>query len=112
MRNAAGNQHDSAGGGEQNQKRRRQHEPRDERGSGGESSADIAVKRAGARALRAVLENPLHGLVGARKRCRAIVRANQAGCGWRLDAVVAQCPSAIRADGHGLDVVRGAFHGL
>src|SRR5436309_9193454 len=31
---------------------------------------------------------------------------------WRLDAVVAQRPSARRADRHGLDAMFGAFHSL
>ena len=109
---AGEDQHHGARAGEQNQKRRRQHEPGDDCGRRGKSSTDVAVKSAGPRALRAALENHLQGLVRACERGRAIARTNHAGRGWRLDAVVAQCPSAIRTDRDRFSVVLGAFHSL
>lgn len=110
--NAGCKQDNRARTGEQYQKRRRQHEPRDDRCRGGESAGDVTVKRAGPRALRASLENRLHGLVRAYECGRAIARTNHARRGWRLNAAAAQRASAIRADGHGFGAVFGAFHNL
>ncbi len=110
--NARCDQHGRAHAGEQDQKRRRQHEPSDDRCRSRESAAHIAIKCAGPCALCAALENHLHGPVGAHECYRTIVRTNHARRGWRLNAVAAQRTSAIRADGHGLGAVLGAFHSL
>ena len=110
--NARRNQDNRARAGGENQKRRWQHEPGDDRRCCGKSSAHVAIKRAGPRALRAALENHLQSLFAPHECCRAIVRAHHAGRGWRLDAVVAQCPPAIRADGYGFGAMFGAFHNL
>lgn len=77
---------------------------------GGKSAAQIGVKRAGPRALQALLQNQSHRMVGAREGSGTIVGADHALRRRRFGAIGAQRASAPDADGDGFDWVRETFH--
>ena len=102
---------EAASGGEPDQKRHRQIKIRAHRARCRKSAAQIRVKRAGPRALQTFLEDQIHGLVSAGEGGGAILGADHARRGGRGDAIRAQGPAAIRADGDGFSLMLGTFHG-
>src|SRR5208282_1279801 len=108
--NSRSNEDDAASGRECNQERQRQIKPRADRRRRREPGAKITVKRAGPRALQALLQDQLHGLVIVRERRRAGVRANHALRRRSFGAIGAQRASAVSANGDGFSMMGGAFH--
>ena len=103
--NPRGHEDGAATGAEPDQKRNGQIKMRADRTRRRKSAAEIRIKRAGPRALPALLQDQLHGLVVARERRRAGIRTNHALRCRRFDAIGAHCPSAISADGDGFGMV-------
>lgn len=77
---------------------------------GGKSATEVGIKRAGAGALQALLQNQFQRAIRARERSGAGIRTHHARAGVRLGALRAECAAAVGADGDGFDLVGGAFH--
>ena len=96
-----------------NQERRGQHEPCGHCRSRRQSSANITIECTGFGGQHAFLEQQEHRLFCALKRGFARARTNKTTCGRILNAGGTKRPSAIHADGHGVNrVMADTFHSL
>lgn len=108
--NAGGGKNDRAARAEPNQKRRGQIMPCAEGPRRRERPAEERIKRAGAGALEALLQDGFHGPGRARERGGAVIGTDDAPGGGGFGAIGAHGAPAPGAHGNGFRLMSRAFH--